>query len=75
MVPTARLLILVGIVMISVGAIILVASRLGFNPDRLPGNIQIERGNLTCVFGLGISLLLSILLTLILNLLARFMNK
>ena len=42
---------------------------------RLPGDIRIERGNLTCVIALGTSILLSVALTVILNLMARILKK
>ena len=41
----------------------------------LPGDIRIARKNFTCVFALGTSILLSILLTIGLNLLARLLNR
>jgi hypothetical protein len=42
---------------------------------RLPGDIRIEREGFTCVFPLVTSIILSILLTLGLNLLAKWFNK
>jgi len=45
--------------------------RWGLPLGRLPGDIVVQRGPVTCVFPLATSLLLSVLLTLLLNLLAR----
>ena len=75
MVPAARILILLGLILVVVGGLFLLAAKLGLPLDRIPGDIRIERGNLTWVVALGTSLLLSILLTIALNLAARFMNK
>ena len=75
MLPFARILILIGAGLVIVGLAILLASRLGIEFGRLPGDIRIERGNLTCVIALGTSIALSILLTIIVNLAARFLNK
>ena len=74
MINIARLLIIVGIVMLVTGGLILVLAKSGIQIGRLPGDIQITRGNATCVFALGTSLLLSILLTLFLNLIARLLR-
>lgn len=75
MVPFARILILIGAGLIVAGLLVLLASRLGLELGRLPGDIRIERGNSTCVIALGISIMLSILLTIVVNLVARFLNK
>jgi len=50
-------------------------ARLELQPGRLPGDIRIQTRNLTCVFPLVTSILLSTVLTLILNLVIRFLNK
>ena len=73
--PMARFLILSGVLLILLGGLVLLIEKVGLPLGRLPGDIRIERGNLSCVIALGTSILLSILLTLALNLLARFLNK
>jgi len=75
MAPLGRFLILSGAVLLLAGFLILAASRLGIQFGRIPGDIRIERNNLTCVFALGTSIVLSILLTIIVNVAARFLNK
>jgi hypothetical protein len=75
MISFARILILLGVILILVGGMVYLAARAGLSLGRLPGNIRIELGNLTCVIALGASILLSVLLTLILNLIAHFYNK
>jgi hypothetical protein len=68
-----RFLIGLGLVLIVLGVLWPYLSRLGLG--RLPGDIVIERGNLSCAVPIATSILLSLLLTLILNLLARLGNR
>ena len=65
-----RWLIVLGIVIVAVGAILLVADRIPWL-GRLPGDIRIERGNWRIYFPLATSLLISVILTLLLNLFFR----
>jgi hypothetical protein len=66
-----RLLILIGIGLIVVGALIQVMGRLPFGPGRLPGDIVIRGKNSVFYFPVVTSLLLSAVLTLILWLVNR----
>jgi hypothetical protein len=75
MVVVARIFVLIGVALIVIGGLIYLAARLGIPLGRLPGDIRVERQNFTCVFALGTSILLSLVLTLLLNLLVRFLNK
>ena len=79
MLSFARLLVFLGIILILAGGLIYLIARLGGLPGilplRLPGDIRLERNNFTCVFALGASILLSIFLTVILNIVIRFLNK
>jgi len=75
MISFARLLVIMGIILIIAGGLIYLVARLGSLPGRLPGDIRIERNNFTCVFALGASILLSIILTVILNIIVRILNK
>ena len=75
MMPLAKLLLVLGVIFFITGGVLYLLSRLGLNFNQLPGNIQWESGNFTCVVALGASILLSILLTLALNIFARIMNK
>lgn len=64
-----RLLIGVGLAIAAMGVLVLLV---GSSPlGRLPGDIVWRRGNFTLFFPLATSLLLSAILTLVLNLLAR----
>jgi hypothetical protein len=73
--PLARIFIVLGVIFLIVGGLLYLAAKVGFPLFNLPGDIRIERGNLTCIVALGTSLLLSILLTVGLNLLARWLNR
>lgn len=71
MMQLARILIVLGLVLLVAGGVVYLAARLGLNLGRLPGDIRVQSGNLTCVIALGSSILLSIVLTIVLNILAR----
>jgi len=73
--PLARTLIVIGIVFLVAGILVYLAVKVGLPLFNLPGDIRIERENFTCIFALGTSILLSILLTVGLNILARFLNR
>lgn len=65
-----RLLILAGLVVAALGVLLLLAGRLPFL-GRLPGDLTFSRDNLTVHIPIATSILLSLLLTLILNLFFR----
>ena len=64
-----RLLIGAAVVLLVLGVLFLLLGRFGL--DRLPGDIVIRRGSFTLYFPIGLMILLSILGTIILNLLFR----
>lgn len=65
----ARVLVLGGVALAVVGALVWAGARLGLG--RLPGDIFVERGNVQFAFPLVTSLLLSIALTVVLNIALR----
>ena len=67
-----KLLIILGVVLISVGFLLLLFARLHLPLGRLPGDILYRGKNTTFYFPLATSILLSVLLTLILYLLGRW---
>lgn len=75
MLSFARLLILVGLAFIVIGGLVYLVARTGLPLGRLPGDIRIERDNFSCFFPLATSILLSIILTVVLNLVVRWLNK
>ena len=66
-----RWLIVAGIVLLGIGVIFLALGRVPWL-GRLPGDILIERENLRIFIPLGTMILLSLILTLVLNIIARF---
>jgi len=71
----ARILVFLGLALAALGGLIWLADRLGLSFGQLPGNIRIQSGNFSCVFALGTSLLISVLLTVGLNILLRIINR
>ncbi len=66
----AKLLILFGVVLAFLGGLLLVVGKIPFI-GRLPGDIYIQKNNLTFYFPLATSLLISVLLTLLFSLFSR----
>lgn len=71
----ARLLIILGVIILIVGGLLYFAAQFGLPLGKLPGDIRFKRGNFTCFIPLASTILLSILLTLILNLIIRLFNR
>ena len=66
----AKLLILFGIILLGVGLLFLLVGKISFL-GRLPGDIYIKRGNFVFYFPIVTSILISIILTVVLNLIFR----
>ncbi len=66
---------ILGIALFVTGGLIFLFSRLGINLFQLPGDIRLQSGNITCLVPLVSSILLSIVLAVILNLVIRSLNK
>ena len=64
-----KLLIGGAIVLLVIGALFLMLGRLGV--DRLPGDLVLRRGNATFYFPVGLMILISIVGTIVLNLVFR----
>jgi hypothetical protein len=71
----ARLLMFAGIALFLVGGAVFLAAKFGLPLGRLPGDIRIENGNSTFYFPLATSILVSIVLTILLNVIGRFLKK
>jgi hypothetical protein len=72
-----RLLLIIGITVAVIGGIILLLGR--FLPTNaagdLPGTIRVETGNISCVIPILASLLISVVGTIVLNIIIRFINR
>jgi len=70
-----RYLMIGGIILFAIGGLVFLASKFGIPLGRLPGDIRIERENFTFYFPLASSILISVVLTIIINFVSRLMNK
>jgi hypothetical protein len=75
MISAARILVILGVILIVIGGMVYLAGRFNLPLGRLPGDILIERNNITCFFPIVTTILLSIVLTLVLNIIVRLLNK
>lgn len=69
--PVGRWLLFAGLGLAAVGALVWAAARLGLPLGRLPGDIRIERPGVRFYFPLGTMVLVSLVLTLLVNLWIR----
>ena len=70
-----RLLIFAGLGLAGLGVLVVVLGRVGIPLFQLPGDIKIQGQALTCLIPLATMLLLSLILTVIVNLVLRGLNK
>jgi len=70
-----RFLMIGGIILFLVGGLVFLASKFGIPFGRLPGDIRIERDGFSFYFPLASSILVSVILTIIFNVLIRFLKK
>jgi len=74
--PTlARWVMLAGLGLILIGGILWLFARAGLPLGQLPGDFRFQRGNISCFIPLASSLLLSGILTLLINLIMRGLKK
>ncbi len=67
----ARWLIAIGLGMAAFGGLLWLLGRAGLPLGRLPGDFRFQSGGVTCIFPLATALLLSLALTILLNLILR----
>lgn len=68
-------IILIGLGVVLLGGLVWVVGRAGLPLGRLPGDVHIERGGLSIYFPCATSILISIILTVALNLIVRFLRR
>jgi len=71
----ARYLMLGGIILFLIGGGVYLAARFGIPLGRLPGDIRIAGENVSFYFPVTTSILVSVVLTIVLNLISRFLQK
>lgn len=72
---SARLIILAGIVLIIIGAIVYALAKLNLPLGRLPGDIRIEGRGGSFYLPLTTSILISIVLSVLVNIIGHFWKK
>ena len=70
-----RFLMIGGIVLFIIGGLVFLAAKFGIPFGRLPGDIHIERDGFSFYFPLASSILVSILLTILANIVICLMKK
>jgi hypothetical protein len=71
----ARFVVLAGIALIVIGAGLYSLAKLNIPLGRLPGDIRVEGANGSFYFPVTSSILVSIILTVVLNVIARLLKK
>ena len=71
----ARYLMIGGITLFLIGGGVLLAAKFGIPLGRLPGDIRIEGENGSFYFPVTTSILVSVVLTIVLNFISRFLKK
>ena len=66
-----KILIGIGLAIASLGAVVLIAGRMGLPLGRLPGDISYRGKHATFFFPLGTSILISVVLSLLLYIISR----
>jgi hypothetical protein len=72
MADIGKLLLGLGLLLVALGAVLLIASRLGWPLGRLPGDIAWRGKNISVFLPLGTSILISVVISLLLYLVSRF---
>jgi len=70
-----RWVLVFGLALALIGGLIWLAGRLALPLGRLPGDLHFGSGSWSCFVPLGTSILLSLLLTVLLNLVVRWLGK
>ena len=71
----ARTIMIGGIILFLIGGGVYLAAKLGLPLGRLPGDIRIEGENGSFYFPLTTSILVSVILTIVLNVIVRLLRK
>lgn len=71
----ARFFLVTGVIFLLIGGGLYLAARIGLPLGKLPGDIFIRRGNFTFAFPVVTMILVSIILTVVVNILIRLFHK
>jgi len=72
---SGKILMLIGLGLFLLGGLIFLAGYFGLPLGHLPGDFRIQRDNFTCIFPLTTMVVLSVLLSIGLNLILRLWKK
>jgi hypothetical protein len=72
-----RLVILLGVALLLLGGVLMLFSRIPFlkNLGHMPGDIRVQSNSFSCFFPIVSMIILSILLSLALNIVLRLLNR
>lgn len=70
-----RWLVIGGLALAAIGGLVILAARFGLPLGRLPGDIRYQSGNVTVFFPLVTMILLSVVLTVLVNIVLRILGK
>ena len=68
-------IVIIGLGLVVAGALVWVVGRLGLPLGRLPGDISIQRGGFSAYFPCATSIVVSIVLTILLNVALRLFRR
>jgi len=71
----ARFLLISGVILIIASGVAYLLGRINLPLGHLPGDIRIQTENMTCFIPLVSMIVISVVLTIILNVVIRLMNK
>jgi len=73
--PLARMVAVFALVLLVVAGLLFLAAKFNISLGKLPGDIVFKRGNFTCAVPIVSSLLISIVITIFLNILLALLKK
>jgi hypothetical protein len=68
-------IVVLGVLLVIVGVALWLLGKTGLPLGRLPGDIRIEGENVSCYVPIVTMILLSLLLTIVLNIIVRLLNR
>ena len=72
MIEIGKALLGLGLLLVAIGAVLLIAGRLGWPLGRLPGDFAYRGKNFSFFFPLGTSILISVVLSILFYVISRF---
>jgi hypothetical protein len=72
MIEIGKALLGLGLLLVVIGAMLLIAARLGLPLGRLPGDLAYRGKNVSFFFPLGTSILISVVLSIVFYVISRF---